>query len=439
MDPYRDDLTSWGRHPRVSQYALPLDLPLRTEQWSRYRSVLAYGMGRSYGDCCLNDGGALLLARGLNLLQNFDAARGILRCAAGVSLDEILNFAVPRGWFLPVTPGTRFVTVGGAIANDVHGKNHHVAGTFGRYVDELILLRSDGTRLRCTPTEHQDLFAATIGGLGLTGLILSAAIRLRPIAGPYLDTTHTRFRSLDEFFEISALSSSTFEYTVAWLDCVSGGSSFGRGIFMAGNHSDTPGPEAFTESRSSLGLPLDLPGWTVNRFSSRIFNELYYRRQFHRVMRREMRYEPFFYPLDAVRNWNRVYGKKGFMQFQCTVPAGADRSALRALLSAFVDSGIASPLAVLKEFGSQQSPGMLSYPSPGITIALDIANKGRRTSELMRKLDRMVQEFAGRIYPAKDASMSPQGFARYYPNVDEFVRYRDPRFSSSLWRRVTAG
>ncbi|MDC0357856.1 FAD-binding oxidoreductase [Oligoflexia bacterium] len=429
---------SWGRYPRaehsvkrigwLSDDILPAtDLPL-----------LAYGQGRSYGDCCLNDKGMLLDTAALNRLIAFDEEQGLLRCEAGVTLEDILHFAVPKGWFLSVTPGTKYVSIGGAIANDVHGKNHHRAGTFGCHVKRFELLRSNSERLVCSLDENKELFIATIGGLGLTGLILWAEIQLRKVAGPYIDMESIKFSNLEEFFEISGDSDQGFDYTVAWLDCVAKGEGFGRGIFMRGNHSE----KVVQKQRGNLlgGLltvPIDAPAFALNNLTVRAFNTVYYNKQRQKEVRSTVDYNPFFYPLDAVSNWNRIYGSRGFMQFQCVVPSGGDNQPIRTILKAIVDSGRASFLAVLKEFGDAKSPGLMSFPNKGVTLCLDFPNQGEATFKLFKLLEDVTRESGGRMYPAKDACMSRESFNAFYPHWRQFKEYQDPAFSSSFWRRVT--
>lgn len=429
-----DSFQSWGRYPRVEQRIVPLEWRREIRELPIERPLLAQGCARSYGDVCLNDGGTVLSTRRLNRFIAFDPHTGVLRAEAGVSLREILDLVVPHGWFLPVTPGTRYVSLGGAIANDIHGKDHHRAGTFGRHVRAFELLRSDGTRLVCTPSEHRALFEATIAGLGLTGLILWAEVQLTKIPSPFIDMESIQFGSLDEFLEISRSSEEEFVYTVAWIDCVSRGRQFGRGIFMRGNFCEAPSSKAApARFRPRAAVPINLPGWVLNRLSIRAFNELYYRKQRRKVQRSVVPYGPFFYPLDAVGEWNRIYGRRGFLQFQCVVP---EFSALRQVFDVVVQSGKASFLAVLKEFGTLTSPGLLSFPRPGSTLALDFPFEGSSTLAMMERLNSMVVDAGGALYPAKDACMRGAHFRRCYPRLEEFLRHRDPAFSSSFWRRV---
>lgn len=431
---------SWGRVQRPKQHIHRLDwLGADIANIIRHssKSVLPYGLGRSYGDLCLNDGGALLDTAALNRLIHFDPQTGRLRCEAGLSIADLLRFAIPRGWFVPVTPGTKFITIGGAIANDVHGKNHHSAGTFGCHVHSFELLRSDGTSLICSRHENTELFRATIGGLGLTGLITWAEIELKAITSSWIDTEIVRFESLEEFLEIEKDSALRYEYTVAWVDtlCQRGL----RGHYIRGQHSAAASADSLQLAGGPRALvPLDAPEWLLGSWSIRAFNTLYYHKQQQRIKKIRQIYEPFFYPLDAVSGWNRLYGRRGFYQFQCVIPH--DRlTSLKEILTRITASQNGSFLAVLKTFGERRSPGLMSFPQPGLTLTLDFANRGERTRSLLAELDQLTQQAGGRLYPAKDSTMASQSFLQGYPETREFVRYLDPKFSSSFWRRVYCG
>jgi FAD/FMN-containing dehydrogenase len=426
---------SWGRYPKATPAAVYrvhwTDEPLPDDS----HSLLPYGNGRSYGDSCLNDGGALLDMRGLDRILGIDRHTGNLRCEAGVLLADILSLVVPMGFFLSVTPGTRFVTVGGAIANDVHGKNHHRTGTFGQHVLRLALRRSDLGIVLCSPTENTELFRATIGGLGLTGTILWAEMQLRPIANPAVDSETIRFANLDAFFDLSEESDQDYEYTVAWIDCLARGKSLGRGLFMRGNHA-APQDRLPLQRYGTRTFPADPPLPRVNGWSLRAFNTLYYRKQLASRTRSLTHYEPFFYPLDGILHWNRLYGRRGFLQYQCAVPLDSAKDSIRALLDTISGAHQGSFLAVLKIFGDRPSPGLLSFPRPGATLALDFPNQGQRTLDLLSQLDTIVASAGGAVYPAKDARMSGEHFRQYFPRWEEFQHHIDPRFSSSFWRRV---
>lgn len=430
---------SWGNYPPARQQVRslfwrndPLPMP------SNGSTLLPRGLGRSYGDCCLNDGGTLIDVTRLDHLIEFDREGGVVRCEAGTSLAALLDVATPHGWFLPVTPGTRFVTVGGAIANDVHGKNHHRVGTFGRFVDRFELLRSDGRRLICSGDENETLFRATIGGLGLTGLMTWVEFRMQRVESEFIDQESIRFTNLDRFFELSDQSDADFEHTVAWVDCLAGGAERIRGLFLRGNHARTEGRRLPAAPRDlCIDVPFHAPGFLLNRHTIRAFNALYYRRQWQERARRTLHYRPFFYPLDSVGHWNRLYGRRGFLQYQCLVPRPRAREALDEMFERIAASKEGVFLAVLKVFGSVSSPGMLSFPRPGVTLALDLPFMGRGTLDLLESLDTIVRREEGRVYPAKDARMSAESFRAYFPEWTEFSRFIDPRFSSSLWRRVT--
>lgn len=430
---------SWGRFPKITPQHVysPHWLHQPLPSWDHGKTLLPFGLGRSYGDVCLNEGGILLNTRHLNRFIAFDVARGLLRCEAGVSLAEILAHCVPQGWFLPITPGTQFVTVGGAIANDVHGKNHHQAGSFGNHVLGFELLRSDGQRLLCSPTTESHYYNATIGGLGLTGLITWAELQLKPIAHRALQAETVKFAHLEEFFELSQHSDHYFEYTVAWIDCSAQGERLGRGLFFQGNHiqkADVP-PQWRIPSRHYV-MPVDLPGFVLNPWTVKTFNTLYYHQQKTKTVRKLIDYRPFFYPLDNILSWNRLYGKQGFLQYQLVIPA-EDQRMITLILETIAASGLSSFLAVLKKFGTIASPGLLSFPRPGVTLALDFPIKGAQTFELLDYLDDIVSEVGGAVYPAKDARLSPRHFQSFYPQWEQFAQYIDPQFSSSFWRRVT--
>ena len=402
-------------------------------------TLLPFAYGRSYGDSCLNAGGTLLDVTPLNRFMTFDDHTGLLQCEAGVTLAEILELVVPRGWFLPVVPGTKWVSLGGAIANDIHGKNHHRAGTFGAHVTRFELLRSSGERVCCSPAENAPLFQATIGGLGLTGLILWAEIRLARIPGPAIAMDRIRFGGLDEFFQLCA-SDRDFEYTVAWLDGLGGRDALGRGIFMRGNHAAGAGPRPPTKAASpDSRLPLDPPFALVRRPAMSAFNAVYYRGQLKPRISRTVAYEPFFFPLDAIPGWNRLYGPRGLVQYQCVVPDEVEHRPIRDVLAEVRRSREACYLAVLKVFGGDPSPGLLSFPRPGVTLAMDFAYRGERTLRLLDRLDAVVAAAGGAVYPAKDARMSGASFRRFFPRWESFADHVDPKFSSSFWRRVTGG
>lgn len=336
---------------------------------------------------------------------------------------------------LPVTPGTKYATLGGAIANDVHGKNHHVRGTFGRHVRRFMLARSDGVQLECAPGENPALYAATIGGLGLTGLIVWAEIQLMPIKSSRIDVTSIRFGDLDEFFTLSDAFDRAHEYSVAWVDCLGSGKHLGRGIFMVGDHADV-GP-LDVDRRVKRTVPFTFPVPIFNNATLRAFNGLYYHRQQAREVRSTVSYDQYFYPLDGLLEWNRIYGRRGFQQYQCVVPRAVALDATREMLRAIAGSGTGSFLAVLKRCGEIRSPGLLSFPMDGTSLALDFPQRDEQNRRLFSVLDTIVRDAAGRIYPAKDAHMSGEDFRAAYPDWEQVETLRDPALLSRFWERVT--
>lgn len=431
----RTSYTSWNRWPvprdqtvvSLSDRFSPLpDLP---------RSYIAYGNGRSYSDVCLNEGAFILHTRKLDKFVSFDQGTGRLVCEAGVLFSEILDLIVPHGWFLPVTPGTHAVTVGGAIANDVHGKNHHSAGTFSRHVLMLGLRRSDGILRICGPNRDPEWFAATVGGLGLTGIILWAEIQLVPITSPMMTVQARRFRNLEEFWPANSDASAKWPYTVAWVDCMSAKRDrLGRGVLFCGRHM-TKGAATGPPRRRSLRIGIDPPFSLISYPTVRAFNMLY----FHTHGSTDVgssHYTPFFYPLDGVRDWNRLYGRRGFLQYQCVLPFPKAAEALTAMLERIARSGEASFLAVLKTFGDASPVGMLSFPRPGVTLAVDFPRRGERTTRLLRSLDDIVLDASGALYPGKDGRMPSRLFRAGFPRAEEFSHFIDENASSSFWRRV---
>jgi FAD/FMN-containing dehydrogenase len=430
------NLESWG--------GLLSDQPVLSPQW-RHEALpkspaegltfLPYGLGRSYGDSCLNEGGVAILGRRLDRLIHLDEVSDELHCEAGVVLKDLVEWALPRGYFLPVSPGTQFVTVGGAIANDVHGKNHHVDGSFGAHLQSLTLLRSDGRRVECSRDQEAGLFRASIGGLGLTGLIVAARFRLKRVKGPWMDQEEIKFRSLKEYFALSEEFKHS-PYVVSWLDCLSAKADGSlKGIFIHGDHAPERGPKVH-RADAWINVPARLPSWILNRASIGAFNFAYFAKSLRERRRSRVAYGPFFYPLDAISHWNRIYGKAGLMQYQCVVPFAAGYESLREILTTIARSGQGSFLGVLKNFGSQAPEGFLSFPRPGVTLALDFKNDGARTLALFERLDRLVMDAGGALYPAKDQRMGPEIFRASYPMLSRFCEFKDPAFSSSFWRRV---
>ena len=398
-------------------------------------SILATGLGKSYGDVAANTAGTVISSLGLNRMISFDAELGVLVCEPGVLLNDIQETFLDRGWMLPVTPGTSWITVAGAIANDVHGKDHHLAGTFGDHVSEFTVARSDGSVQVCSLAKNPELFRATIGGLGLTGFILEATISLKPVAGPFFDTETIPFESLDDFFSLSQETDSQgWQGSVGWFDCST--RKAGRGSFTRGNHSAEQLDFVETKRRSTLNLPITPPFSLVNRLSLDVFNSAYFTLQKAGAGKRRMRYEDFYYPLDGVKNWNRIYGPRGFFQYQSVIPMKDAKAATSEMLRVIQKSGQGSFLAVLKTFADRKPAGLLSFARHGVTLALDFPNRGESTMALMENLDRIVADAGGTLNPSKDARMSRAMFKSGFPELPRFLLQRDPAFASDFSRRV---
>ena len=432
-------LSSWGRYPRAPQTSNACswqsELPaLRDAVIQAHGSTLPYGNGRSYGDSCLATSDQVLHMHTLDRFIQTDWQNGVIQVEAGISLAQILAVIIARGFFLPVTPGTQFATVGGAIANDVHGKNHHVRGTFGRHVLRFGLLRNGQEVIVCSPDENADLFAATIGGLGLTGVIQWAELRLMPVQASQINTTVVRFANLEEFFTLSAELDHQHEYSVAWIDCLAKGANIGRGVFIVGDHARYGSLDL--DERSRLAVPITPPISLINNLSLRAFNSTYWHAHPGQRTQKRSAYEPFFYPLDRIRHWNRIYGRNGFQQYQCVIPDANSQVAMHELLAAIADSGQGSFLAVLKRCGDIASPGLLSFPLPGASLALDFPQSSELDNVLFPRLDAIVRAAGGRLYPAKDAHMTGSDFRQAYPAWEQLEALRDPSLMSRFWKRV---
>lgn len=441
-------LASWNNYPKQ---ICTLHRPERYRQFSPdVESAIARGLGRSYGDAALNEGGEVFLSERLNRILVFDPVRGVLRAEAGVSLDEILRLIVPRGWFLPVSPGTRFVSLGGAVASDVHGKNHHCDGSFGAYVGAIQLALPGAGWVDCSPTANPEIFWATVGGMGLTGFIGEVELQLRPIASAYVRAQHHAASNLDGLFDLFADPDRDAPYTVAWIDCLSSGNKLGRGVLMTGHHAALQELPIGVRSRpydlpavKALSVPVNLPGWALNPLSVSLFNEAYFAAQARKRAPFIADLRSFFYPLDNIHHWNRIYGAGGFVQYQCVIPEPGASAALRELLKRIASSRHASFLAVLKRMGPAGS-GMLSFPMLGYTLALDLSLRDPDLFKLLDELDELVIEHGGRVYLAKDARLSAASFRKMYPRYGEWLAVKnrldpDHQVTSSMARRLKLG
>ncbi len=414
---------NWGCYPIIDadivNFEQEDDLRKNLE---RKGEAIAYGNGRSYGDASLQK--RVLVTKKYNSLHSFDYQTGILSCDAGILLSDILKVFVPKGWFLPVSPGTKFITIGGAIAADIHGKNHHHDSSFGQYIHEMRVMRSDGEIITCSRNQNNDFFKLTIGGMGLTGIILNVKVSLQKIETAYIHQKIIQSKSLNELLD-QFESHDDWQYSVSWLDTYATGPNLGRGIFIKGRHLTTDelilpkhqnNPLDINLPRA-LSLPIDMPSGLLNNSTNRIFNSIYFHSKGRLSTDSIVSYEQFFYPLDTLKNWNRLYGKGGFTQYQFVLPDGTNRDVLKTILRKIQEKGEGSGLAVLKRFGEQH--GFMSFPMPGYTLALDFPIKSS-IFNLMKELDQMVMKHGGRLYLAKDVRMSEDMFLKTYPNADDF-------------------
>ena len=408
------EITGWGRYPRIgAEVVLPATAPECADTLKEPGTLIPRGLGRSYGDSSLAS--HVLETNSLQYFQEFDPETGVLACDAGVSLYEILNVFVPQGWFLPVSPGTRFVTLGGAIASDVHGKNHHIDGTFCEHVISFDIALGNGEIVTASPAQNPDLFHATCGGMGLTGVVVSARIRLKPIVSSDIVETTIKAPNLDAVLDgFEKYINST--YSVAWIDCLAKGADLGRSLLMIGEHATDGGLKV--ASKKPITIPIDAPTQLLNPLSIKAFNTLYYGKVLQAEQSRRTSFETYFYPLDQMLHWNRLYGKPGFLQYQFVIPSANGREGMRRILEGITESGQGSFLAVLKAFG-KQNQNYLSFPIEGYTLALDF-KVTPSIFKLLDRLDDLVLQYGGRLYLTKDARMSEQTFKASYPRWQEF-------------------
>src|SRR5579872_4602313 len=439
-------LSGWGHYPICESDVF------RPEKFAELAAVvsanshklIARGAGRAYGDAALNADSRVVDLQRLNRMLDFDAETGILHAEAGVTLDEIIRVFLPRGFFPAVVPGTRYVTLGGSVAADIHGKSHHRESSLGTQVLWFDLMLASGEVRRCSREENGDLFWATVGGMGLTGVILELALRLRRVESAYIKGEIIRVANVDEAIENFERTDQQYGCSAAWIDCISTGGSLGRSVLHVGDFAARDALPAnlrleplHAKEKTSPPVPFNLPNFALNSLSMRAFNIGYY--AIHRNRNDSVTpYDVFFFPLDSIHNWNRIYGKRGFVQYQCVWPLEESRAGLIETLEAISGSGRASFLAVLKKFGAQE--GMLSFPMPGYTLALDFPVTDGLL-EFLDRLDEMVLKRGGRVYLAKDARMRPDTFRAMYPKLNEWRAAKaqaDPNnhFSSTLSRRL---
>lgn len=412
-------ISGWGRYPVIDAEMVDLrSVVAAGAKTAASRKCIARGLGRSYGDSSLAD--RVITTLRANRIYSFDAGTGLLTCEAGLSLDDIVSVFLPRGWFLEITPGTRFVTVGGAIASDVHGKNHHVAGCFSESVLAFHLLLPGGEVVTCSREENRELFLATCGGMGLTGIILDAVIRLRKVDSALIEQQTFSAANLTEAFTLFE-QHGDWPYSVAWIDCLARGGKKGRSILMVGEHAAAGSLDL--PPKKKVTVPFSMPGMLLNRYTVSAFNELYHAMKTKKASREQVDLHSFFYPLDSLLEWNRIYGGTGFTQYQFVLPLESSREGLSAILDQIADSGQGSFLAVLKLFG-RENENYLSFPREGYTLALDFKIT-RNLFPLLDRLDSLVLDFGGRLYLTKDARMKPAMLRAGYPSLARFEQVRE--------------
>lgn len=429
-------VTNWGNFPVVEKEIRSEDSVPKIKEFVASRNeIIARGNGRCYGDAALSE--HIFSTKRLNKFISFDRLNGVIECESGVLLSEVLEIAVPQGYFLYVTPGTKLITVGGAIASDVHGKNHHAEGCFSEYVLEFSLLNENGEILRCSREENAEKFWATIGGMGLTGIILSAKFKLKNIESAYIRQESIKAENLDEIFRLFD-ESEEWTYNVAWIDCLQKGKNLGRSILMRGEHAfrhelpaNLQGKALRLPKKLSPTVPFYFPDFLLNGFTVKIFNWLYYGKQQRKEVKNFVDYETFFYPLDAINNWNKIYGKGGFIQYQMVIPKEQGKEGMKKILETIAKSGNGSFLAVLKLFGENNPDAYNSFPLQGYTLALDFKINSK-LKNLVSQLDTIVEEYGGRIYLTKD-SMSRSSLTGYLQNVD------NAKFVSMQRKRIING
>jgi decaprenylphospho-beta-D-ribofuranose 2-oxidase len=416
-------IANWGNYPLLETNETSF---LFTDQLTKFvlnsENIIARGNGRCYGDASLAKNTISTLK--YDKVLSFDSTKGIFECQSGITLDEILKVIVPKGWFLPVTPGTKFITIGGAVASDVHGKNHHIDGSFSRHVLAMDVLLSDGRLITCSPEYYGDLFWATCGGMGLTGIITKVKFNLKKIETAYIRQKQIKAKNLEEVIKLFE-EYKHYTYSVAWIDCLKKGNEFGRSILILGEHARVEELDSKKRThplrlpeKKPITFPITLPSFILNPYTVKAFNFLYYAKNTRRELNNIVSYEPFFYPLDAILNWNRGYGKRGFVQYQFVLPLESKQGLIE-ILKRISDKGLGSFLAVLKVFGKQND--LISFPEEGYTLALDFPVRND-LFHFLDELDELVLKYKGRLYLSKDARMKSEMFWQSYPRAQEFLQ-----------------
>lgn len=436
----KKQIANWGNYPSIEsdEKSFAFDDQLH-KLINETDGFIPRGNGRCYGDASL--AGKTISTLKYDKILSFDIENGIFECQSGLTLDRILEVVVPKGWFLPVTPGTKFITVGGAVGSDVHGKNHHVDGSFSNHIVEMDIVLSNGEAITCSPQLHSDLFEASCGGMGLTGMITRIKFRLKKIESSYIAQKQIKAENLEEVIQLFD-EYKQFTYSVAWIDCLKKGEHFGRSILILGEHAklnelnekQKKDPLQLPQKKQ-ITFPFNLPSWVLNSFTVKAFNFLYYSKNTKKELNNVVSYEPFFYPLDAILHWNRGYGKKGFVQYQFVLPLQA-KQGLVEILKKISDKGLGSFLAVLKVFGHQDS--IISFPTEGFTLALDFPVRDG-LFDFLDELDKVVLQYGGRLYMSKDARMKPEVMTAGYPGLDKFKAIVKKYNPSGKIRSVQSG
>lgn len=438
-------MTAWGNYPKIESEVIHLrSVQQAQKEIETNDSIISMGMARSYGDSALSQN--IIITRRFNYILDFDGEQGIVTCESGVTLKDLLNTFVPKGWFLPVTPGTKYITVGGAIASDVHGKNHHREGTFCDHLLLLELLLPSGDIIICSPTINSKIFRATCGGNGLTGIILRATFQMKRIETAYIRQRTIKAKNLGQMVELLEMNEN-YTYTVAWIDCMAKRNSLGRGVLFLGEHAEKVdlaseklnGNPYIIKDHKKLNVPIFFPNFVLNKMSIESFNSLYYFKFPKDVHDCIVDYDTFFYPLDSIYNWNRIYGKRGFTQYQLVIPKSSGIKGVQRIIKRVSDKKMGSFLAVLKIFGKANG-NLLSFPREGYTLTLDFPIN-RSLFSFLNDLDDVVLEYGGRLYLTKDVRMSARMFRMGYPNWKKFVAIRqdieaDNKFHTLQSRRL---
>ncbi len=429
-------VSNWGNYPVIEASKISFgSLRDISGALNSTNSLIARGNGGCYGDAALNS--SIISTLKFDKIIDFDATEGIITCQSGITFDTLLEFLIPKGWFLPVTPGTKFITLGGAVASDIHGKNHHVEGSFRNHILKIELLLASGETIECRSDFNQDLFMATCGGMGLSGLILNVKFRLKKIESAHIKQTSIKAKNLDEVFELfEEYKKST--YSVAWIDCLQSGKNLGRSLLLIGEHASAKEagfskPLFQNKSNLKLGIPFNFPKIVLNKYTVRVFNYFFYHKQLSSIKEKLVGFDKFFYPLDFIKNWNKMYGKKGFVQYQFVLPMATSRLGLQRILTEISKQGMGSFLAVLKLFG--ESDGLISFPMKGYTLALDFPIRDG-LFEFLDELDKIVLECGGRLYLTKDARMKREVFWSSYPNAAKFKNIIEKFNPTFKWKSM---